>query len=85
MTKDEIETRCRKIVSEHLDVTGFSREANFIDDLGADSLDGVEIVIAVEMEFDIEVPDAVAENCKTFGALVDAVAQALGVGADAGA
>ena len=46
-------------------------EASFIDDLGADSLDIVELVMALEEEFDIEIPDADAEKVVTVGDVVD--------------
>ena len=65
----DVESRVRKIVVEHLSVdedkvvTG----ASFIDDLGADSLDTVELVMAFEEEFGIEIPDDAAETIQTFG------------------
>lgn len=46
-------------------------EANFIDDLGADSLDTVELIMALENEFSIEIPDEKAENIKTVGNAVE--------------
>ena len=46
-------------------------EASFIDDLGADSLDIVELIMALEEEFDIEIPDADAEKVVTVGDVVD--------------
>ncbi|MBL0318801.1 MAG: acyl carrier protein [Alphaproteobacteria bacterium] len=60
----DIETRVKKIVSEHLDVEeeSIASNASFIDDLGADSLDQVELVMAFEEEFGIEIPDEVAEK-----------------------
>ena len=61
--------RVRKIVIEHLDAdpeTG-PEKASFIDDLGADSLDNVELVMAFEEEFDIEIPDDAAETIQTVG------------------
>ena len=82
-TLTEIETKCREIVAEHLELepAKITRAASFIDDLGADSLDSVEIVLLLEMEFDIEVDDAAIEGAKTFGGAVDAVATALGIAA----
>ena len=58
-----------KIVVEHLNVdeAKVSDDASFIDDLGADSLDTVELVMAFEEEFDIEIPDDVIETIQTFG------------------
>ena len=58
-----IEERVRKIVIEQLGVTEdqVTLEASFVDDLGADSLDTVELVMALEEEFDAEIPDDQAE------------------------
>ncbi len=68
----DIESRVKKIVAEHLDVeeSKVSSNASFIDDLGADSLDQVELVMAFEEEFGIEIPDEKAEKIVT---LEDAV------------
>jgi acyl carrier protein len=68
----DIESRVKKIVSEHLDVEEekISPNASFIDDLGADSLDQVELVMAFEEEFGCEIPDEEAEKIVT---LEDAV------------
>ena len=65
----DITDRVKKIVVEHLNVdeSKVSDEAQFIDDLGADSLDTVELVMAFEEEFDIEIPDDAAETIQTFG------------------
>tara|TARA_Y100001933_G_scaffold164363_1_gene162665 strand:+ start:1350 stop:1586 length:237 start_codon:yes stop_codon:yes gene_type:complete len=65
----DITDRVKKIVVEHLNVdeNKVSEEASFIDDLGADSLDTVELVMAFEEEFDIEIPDDAAETIQTFG------------------
>jgi acyl carrier protein len=65
----EITDRVKKIVVEHLNVEEgkITSEASFIDDLGADSLDTVELVMAFEEEFDIEIPDDAAETIQTFG------------------
>ena len=64
-----VEERVKKIVVEHLGVEAdkVSAEASFIDDLGADSLDTVELVMAFEEEFGIEIPDDAAENIQTVG------------------
>ena len=61
--------RVKKIVVEHLGVEAdkVTEEASFIDDLGADSLDIVELVMAFEEEFDIEIPDDAAEHIQTVG------------------
>lgn len=62
-TKDRI----IKIIKEHLEVNDveITPEASFVGDLGADSLDTVEIVMAIEEEFGIEIPDKAAEKVKT--------------------
>ncbi len=61
--------RVKKIVVENLDVEGDKvvEAASFIDDLGADSLDLVELVMAFEEEFEIEIPDDVQESIRTVG------------------
>ena len=60
----DIEQKVRKIVSEQLgaDDDKIKNESSFIDDLGADSLDTVELVMALEEEFDTEIPDEEAEK-----------------------
>ena len=65
----DIADRVKKIVVEHLGVEEdkVSENASFIDDLGADSLDTVELVMAFEEEFGIEIPDDAAEGIQTFG------------------
>ena len=65
----DIEERVKKIVVEHLSVEKdkISESASFIDDLGADSLDTVELVMAFEEEFGVEIPDDAAESIQTFG------------------
>jgi len=63
----DIEERVRKIVAEHLDVeeSKITANASFTDDLGADSLDQVELVMAFEEEFGCEIPDEAAEKIVT--------------------
>jgi len=67
----EIADKVKKIVVEHLGVeeSKVTPEASFIDDLGADSLDNVELVMAFEEEFDIEIPDDAAETIRADAAL----------------
>lgn len=65
----DIADRVKKIVVEHLDVEAekVAENASFIDDLGADSLDTVELVMAFEEEFSVEIPDDAAESIMTVG------------------
>ena len=65
----DIAERVKKIVVEHLgvDAEKVVENANFIDDLGADSLDTVELVMAFEEEFSVEIPDDAAETIVTVG------------------
>lgn len=65
----DIAERVKKIVIEHLSVDADKvvDAANFIDDLGADSLDTVELVMAFEEEFGVEIPDDAAETIQTVG------------------
>jgi acyl carrier protein len=70
-----IEDRVAKIVVEQLGVKEdeVKHEASFVDDLGADSLDTVELVMALEEEFDTEIPDEEAEKITTVQAAIDYV------------
>jgi acyl carrier protein len=67
-----LEKRVEEIIIEQLGVTAEEvvPEASFIDDLGADSLDIVELVMAMEEEFDIEIPDEHAERLQTIGSAI---------------
>ena len=69
----DIAERVKKIVVEHLGVEPdkVTEKANFIDDLGADSLDTVELVMAFEEAFDIEIPDEDAEKITTVHQAID--------------
>ncbi|HJQ17270.1 MAG TPA: acyl carrier protein [Allosphingosinicella sp.] len=69
----ETAERVKKIVVEHLGVEAekVSEEASFIDDLGADSLDIVELVMAFEEEFGVEIPDDAAEKITTVKDAID--------------
>lgn len=66
---EEIMGKVKKIISEQLGVDEgeVNNESHFIDDLGADSLDTVELVMALEEEFGIEIPDEDAEKIQTVG------------------
>ena len=65
----EIPAKVKEVIVEQLgvDAEKVRSEASFIDDLGADSLDIVELVMAMEEEFDIEIPDEDAEKLRTVG------------------
>ncbi len=69
---DSTEQKVKDIIVEQLNVTPdqVTKEAKFIDDLGADSLDTVELVMAFEEEFDIEVPDEEAEKLQCVNDIV---------------
>jgi acyl carrier protein len=76
----EIADKIKRIVVEHLgvDEAKVTPEASFIDDLGADSLDTVELVMAFEEEFNVEIPDDAAESIQTFGDAVAYLTKAVG-------
>tara|TARA_B100000073_G_C23430122_1_gene450885 strand:+ start:178 stop:411 length:234 start_codon:yes stop_codon:yes gene_type:complete len=66
----EVADKVKKIIAEHLgieDMDKITEDAKFIDDLGADSLDTVELVMAFEEAFDVEIPDEKAETILTVG------------------
>tara|TARA_B100000575_G_C23034660_1_gene595601 strand:- start:273 stop:503 length:231 start_codon:yes stop_codon:yes gene_type:complete len=66
----EVSDKVKKIIAEHLgidDMAKITDDAKFIDDLGADSLDTVELVMAFEEAFDVEIPDEKAETILTVG------------------
>ncbi|MFM2304519.1 MAG: hypothetical protein RLZZ135_1931 [Cyanobacteriota bacterium] len=65
--------KVKAVISDKLEVEAskITPEANFSDDLGADSLDVVELVMALEEEFDIEIPDEEAEKLQTVQAVID--------------
>ncbi len=73
MSADDIFDKVKEIIIEQLGVaeTAITLEASFIDDLGADSLDIVELIMALEEEFDLEIPDSDAEKVVTVGDVVD--------------
>jgi acyl carrier protein len=75
-----LEKRVAELIVEQLGVTEeeIKPEASFIDDLGADSLDIVELVMAMEEEFDIEIPDEDAERIQTIGDATSYLKERLG-------
>jgi len=74
-----VEDRVKEIIVEQLgvDANEVTPEASFVDDLGADSLDTVELVMAFEEEFDIEIPDEDAEKLTTVGKAIEYLHQKL--------
>ncbi len=81
MADHSVEEKVKKIIVEQLGVNAeeVTKEASFIDDLGADSLDTVELVMAFEEEFDAEIPDEEAEKLRTVGDAVDYIEKKLKV------
>ena len=75
----DIEQRVKKIVAEQLGVNEaeVKHESSFVDDLGADSLDTVELVMALEEEFECEIPDEEAEKITTVQQAIDYVSAHL--------
>ena len=73
MSSEEVFEKVKDIIVEQLGVAeaAVTTEASFIDDLGADSLDIVELIMALEEEFDLEIPDSDAEKVVTVGYVVD--------------
>lgn len=73
MTNEEIFSSIKSMIVDQLGVeeSSITLESSFIDDLNADSLDMVELVMAMEQEFDISIPDEVAEKVATVGDAVD--------------
>lgn len=73
MSSEEVFEKVKSIIVEQLGATESSvtMEASFIDDLGADSLDIVELIMALEEEFDTEIPDEDAEKVVTVGEVVE--------------
>jgi acyl carrier protein len=79
MTGEEVESKVREIISEQLGVPAdeVTREASFIEDLGADSLDIVELVMALEEEYGIEISDEDAEKVRTVKDVVSYIEEHL--------
>ncbi len=80
MTEQEIEAKVIEIVAEQMgtDKAKIDRSTNFVEDLNADSLDTVELVMEFEDEFDTSIPDEQAEQIKTVGAAIEFISQATG-------
>ena len=70
---EDVSSKVKKIVADHLgiDEAKVNEESSFIDDLGADSLDTVELVMAFEEKFGIEIPDDAAETIQTVQNAID--------------
>ncbi len=75
-----IEEKVKKIICDQLDVAEADvvPEASFVDDLGADSLDQVELIMAMEEEFEISIPDEDAEGITTVQNAIDYIKKAIG-------
>jgi len=75
MEENKIETKVKHIIAEQLnvDISQLENSKAFINDLGADSLDIVELVMAMEEEFDVEIPDEDAEKIQTVGQAIEYV------------
>lgn len=78
--KVELENKVKDIIAEELGVERekLTNEASFMEDLGADSLDTVELVMAFEKEFDIDIPDEEAEKLRTVGDALNYLHQRMG-------
>ncbi len=75
----EIESKVKKIVAEQMNVAEneISRDTSFVNDLNADSLDTVELVMELEDEFELSIPDEEAEKIQTVGQAIDYIKQHL--------
>lgn len=81
MQIEEVQAKLKEIVMDRLNAEEdqIKPEASFVEDLGADSLDIVELIMGIEEEFDIEIPDEDAEKLTTVGEAMDYVKAKLGV------
>lgn len=75
----DIQTQVQQLIAEHqdVDITKVTRETHIVNDLGADSLDTVEMVMALEEKFNIEIPDSAAEKMVKVGDLIDYIEEQL--------
>ncbi len=80
MTNEELFEKLKGMIVDQLgvDADSITMESSFVDDLNADSLDMVELVMAMEQEFDISVPDEVAEKVGTVGDAVEFIKSSIG-------
>ena len=80
MERDELLKKVRTIVSDKLSISEeqVTEDASFIDDLGADSLDTVELIMALEEEFNVEIPDEDAEKMTKVGDAIKYIEQKTG-------
>lgn len=80
MSNEELFNSIKQMIVDQLgvDEDTITEDSSFVDDLNADSLDMVELVMAMEQEFDISVPDEVAEKVGTVGDAVEFIKNALG-------
>jgi len=78
----DIEQRVKEIIADQLgeSIENITPEKDFVQDLGADSLDVVELVMALEEEFGIEIPEEDAEKIKTVGDAIEYIKQKVGQG-----
>ena len=81
LSEQEIENKVIQIVAEQMgaDKAKITRETSFVEDLNADSLDTVELVMEFEDEFETSIPDEQAEKIKTVGQAIDFIKQAHGI------
>ena len=81
MTKEEVVAKLKTIVSDRLDVEQdqVTEDKNFVEDLGADSLDIVELIMGIEDEFGIEIPDEDAEKLTSVGEAMKYTLEKIGV------
>jgi acyl carrier protein len=81
LSEQEIESKVIQIVAEQMgaDKAKITRETSFVEDLNADSLDTVELVMEFEDEFETSIPDEQAEKIKTVGQAIDFIKQAHGI------